>query len=121
MRFLLDTSLRGAAMAGVALIGGRIAGDIGASLAAVYMALAFVVGRSWLGTLNFAVLQWLGVRLVQGWDPTAVTPGASGRWWSSFAPARPTPIEWHLLRWVWPLTGWWCAYRRIARRGRVRF
>lgn len=49
--------------------------------------------RWWLLVVNVALLQWLGVRLV----PTA---GAH--------------VRWTLLRYVWPLTGFWSPYRWIA-------
>ena len=56
--------------------------------------------------LNFLVLQWFGVRLASvrqrvlfGTDPRCFRH-----------------VRWILLRWVWPLTGWWSGYRRIARR-----
>lgn len=35
-----------------------------------------------------------------------------GRWWADDAPTS-GPITWSLLRWVWPLTGWWSRYRYI--------
>lgn len=81
-----------------------------------------------LGVLNFAVLQWFGVRLCAGFDK-AELPGwyggpvddafmvaLGGRWWSRFAPPRGVRVSWSLLRWVWPLTGWWSDFRWIARR-----
>lgn len=74
-------------------------------------------GRTPLGVLNFLVLQWVGVRAAPSIDPATAARGPSSRWWSSNAPARPTPVQWHVLRWVWPLTGWWSPYRWIARRG----
>lgn len=57
-----------------------------------------------LAMLNFLVLQWLGVRLQAGFD-SALLQGPMGRWWSQHAP-RDGRIQWSLLRWVWPLTGW---------------
>ena len=45
-----------------------------------------------LGLFNFILLQWTGMRL-------AKEVGARTRW--------------RLLRWVWPLTGWWSDYRWI--------
>ena len=47
-----------------------------------------------LGLFNFFVLQWFGFRLAKK------------------VGARTT---WHMLRWVWPLTGWWGRYRWIYR------
>lgn len=84
-----------------------------------------------LGLLNFVVLQWFGVRLCASFEPLtveAVTPGdrlladslgiearlSTGRWWSRHAPPRGTSVRWSLLRWIWPLTGWWSEYRWIA-------
>lgn len=78
-----------------------------------------------LGLLNFVVLQWFGVRLCASFEPELVCevvvqgdfPAAPvGRWWSRFAPPPGVPVSWSLLRWVWPLTGWWSDYRWIARR-----
>jgi hypothetical protein len=74
-----------------------------------------------LGLLNFVVLQWFGVRLQAEFDPTGLPRRDGvivvdvGRWWSRYAP-RGVPITWSLLRWVWPLTGWWSPYRWIVRR-----
>lgn len=62
---------------------------------------------SWLGYLNFVVLQWFGMRLArvmqQDFEPHLGT-------------CKPYQVGWKLLRWVWPLTGWWSDYRWIARR-----
>ena len=76
------------------------------------------VGRSPLGMLNFLLLQWFGVRLCASYDEQliAVDVIRPGRWWSRCAPPRDVPVSWSLLRWVWPLTGWWSEYRWIARR-----
>lgn len=96
---------------------------------------AAVVGRSPLGILNFLVLQWFGVRLVAPL-PRAVMRMPEG--WTEYTLRRriaelqaeqpalkirevpaselaTEPDGWHLLRWVWPLTGWWSAYRYIYR------
>jgi hypothetical protein len=79
-----------------------------------------------LGLLNFLVLQWFGVRLARG---TLTVSGVGGNlpgdrvvWTSCGGSQRcrvrdATTLEWWtLLRWVWPLTGWWSDYRWIARR-----
>jgi hypothetical protein len=70
-----------------------------------------------LGLLNFALPQWLGVRLQAEFDRGAWLRGPRGRWWGADAP-RHGPVRWTLLRWVWPLTGWWSGYRWIG--GRLR-
>lgn len=83
---------------------------------------------TWLGALNFLVLQWFGVRLGCGYDPGEI-PGRQsgpisdveaaalgGRWWSRYAPPRGVRVRWVWLRWIWPLTGWWSDFRWIARR-----
>lgn len=57
-----------------------------------------------LGLLNFLVLQWFGVRLYGN----TIVDGELGRILS-------ISHEWRLLRWVWPLTGWWSPYRWIGR------
>lgn len=92
-----------------------------------------------LGLLNFLVLQCFGVRLarvrfvVEGkrvWD---VIPGNIGKLVELeslvgtgrgevrnirvMADAEvPSLRRWKIMRWVWPLTGWWSDYRWIARR-----
>ncbi len=63
---------------------------------------------SWLGILNFFVLQWFGARLARVYS-VQVDFGTMR------AVGDSTPIGWRLLRWVWPLTGWWSPYRWIAR------
>lgn len=67
---------------------------------------------SLLGILNFAVLQWFGVRLQVTFDH-AVVSGERGRWWDREIPVH-TKVRFSLLRWVWPLTGWWGQYRFIT-------
>jgi hypothetical protein len=77
-----------------------------------------------LGLLNFIVLQWFGVRLQASFDPdeagfdraTKTWRVRPGRWWSKYAPPAGACVSWDLLRWVWPLTGWWSDYRWISRR-----
>jgi hypothetical protein len=55
---------------------------------------------TWLLVLNFLLLQWLGLRLAR------VTDNVTG-----------TRVGWTVLRWTWPLTGWWSPYRWIVRSG----
>lgn len=50
-----------------------------------------------LGLLNFVVLQWFGVRLAR----------CEIR---ALALRRPVRVEYRLLRWIVPLTGWWSDY-----------
>lgn len=56
-----------------------------------------LAGITWLYILNFIVLQWFGVRLARCLDESGKQTG------------------WLVLRYVWPLTGWWSPYRWIAR------
>ena len=63
-----------------------------------------IFGRSPLGLLNFLVLQWFGVRLARRWVTAAHSGGVDK-----------VRDGWALLRWIWPLTGWWAAYRGIPR------
>jgi hypothetical protein len=83
-----------------------------------------------LGLLNFLVLQWFGVRLgrVFEWtesDGVRITAQpmdqrsdgqiagiAAG---PGHLRDRGARTRWTILRWVWPLTGWWSDYRWIAR------
>ncbi len=92
---------------------GRTAFWCGAPLVAA----ASWFGRSPFGILNFLVLQWFGVRLQAEFNREAWFKGPRGRWWAGDAPSS-GPIAWSLLRWVWPLTGWWSGYRYISRRPR---
>lgn len=83
---------------------------------------------SWLGLLNFVVLQWFGVRLARvteqcqrvlpGGSVTIMNCHASGDI-TAISVGRQVEVEettgWKLLRWVWPLTGWWSDYRWIGR------
>ena len=80
---------------------------------------------TWLGQLNFLVLQWFGVRLArvmatEGLDHRItnafVVPGGGISVSGTARPGREVQIGWTVLRWVWPLTGWWGDYRYIARR-----
>jgi hypothetical protein len=61
---------------------------------------------TWLAVLNFVVLQWFGVRL--GAVRQRALCGDHPRCYRH--------VRWILLRWVWPLTGWWSDFRWIARR-----
>lgn len=74
---------------------------------------------SLLGLVNFLVLQWFGVRLARVVEKRAV--------WARAVKAgelvtaadiehRTVTVGWELLRWIWPLTGWWSDFRWIARR-----
>lgn len=54
--------------------------------------------RSWLGALNFLVLQWLFVRLVETVDEET---GAHEKW--------------ELIGFVVPMTGWWTSYIKFWR------
>jgi hypothetical protein len=82
---------------------------------AIYVLAGALVARSPLGAINFLVLQWFGVRLQAEFDRELWLKGPRGRWWAADAPAR-GPIAWSLLRWIWPLTGWWSGYRYVRRR-----
>jgi hypothetical protein len=70
-----------------------------------------------LGLLNFVLLQWFGVRLAR------VYHLAGARIRPLDIPSGSVELEpivthrsWRVLRWIWPLTGWWSDYRWIARR-----
>lgn len=56
--------------------------------------------RSWLGTLNFLVVQWFFVRLQE------VGHYDDMQW---------VHERWELLRWVVPVTGWWNKYLFIGK------
>ena len=81
------------------------------------------MGRSSLGILNFLFLQWFGVRLARGHREVqrALTLEELAPTWG-YGPRYVTETRpcWSLLRWVWPLTGWWSGYRWIAKRGGAR-
>lgn len=93
---------------------------------------------TWLGFLNFLVLQWFGVRLARcqtqidnlnmhgfpSYRGQAIMLSDSNRQLRRVRVVHLTTttltVQWFsLLRWVWPLTGWWSNYRWIARRGPV--
>lgn len=58
-----------------------------------------------LGLLNFCILQWFGVRLARVYE----------RRWVIFGREHIIPRHWVVLRWIWPLTGWWSDFRYIKR------
>jgi len=73
-----------------------------------------------LGALNFIVLQWFGVRLARayylarrGIRHATVLPGGGAL--SVGYDVEFVGRGWCVIRWVWPLTGWWGGYRWIAR------
>lgn len=81
-----------------------------------------------VGWINFLVLQWFGVRLARTYRklPVGVVQTVALRMIvegqivttndvREVGPVR-VPHGWKLLRWVWPLTGWWSDFRWIARR-----
>jgi len=69
---------------------------------------------TWLGVLNFAVLQWFGVRLARVTEQRTRFVGTGTFLIAEVELVRVT-VGWKLLRWIWPLTGWWSDYRWIAR------
>lgn len=76
---------------------------------------------TWLGALNFFVLQWFGVRLARVVDrptPREVADLArrpfDDRILEFMRHGRIT-VGWKWLRWIWPLTGWWSEFRWIRR------
>lgn len=56
--------------------------------------------QSSLAMLNFTVLQWFGIRLIR---TNVVT-----------APDGAVERQFHVLRWIWPGTGWWSPFRWIG-------
>jgi len=70
-----------------------------------------------LKLLNFVVLQWLFVRLQVTFSHVALV-GEKTRWWDREIAVR-DEVRFDLIRWVWPLTGWWTEYRYVwGRRSR---
>lgn len=67
---------------------------------------------AWLGYLNFALLQWFGVRLVRHVETIPAADVAEGSVGVGLGPT----IGFSILRWVWPLTGWWTDFRFVGRR-----
>jgi hypothetical protein len=128
LRSVISGVARCALAAGTVLAAQATVGDIAGLVVAYPMVLAAGwFGRSTLGVFNFLVLQWFGVRLgralpgnlipgpyriadVDSMDAAAAHGFATG----DVVHIRPTG-RWSLLRWVWPLTGWWSRYRYIHR------
>jgi len=80
---------------------------------------------TWLGWLNFIVLQWFGVRLARCYATelrcgrivnAVVMPGGAVSVGSQWHRGRRVQVGWKLMRWIVPLTGWWSDFRWIARR-----
>lgn len=110
---ILSSALAAYAMnLGVVQLGLTIGGKFGMLASLPLIAAACWFGRSPLGVLNFLVLQWFGVRLQAEFSREEWLKGPRGRWWANDAPTH-GPIAWSLLRWIWPLTGWWSRYRYI--------
>lgn len=79
---------------------------------------------TWLGALNFVVLQWFGVRLARSYvlqqrnrRAQHVSIGEHGVSFGYTCDVERVLVGYRMLRWIWPLTGWWSPYRWIARRG----
>ncbi len=75
---------------------------------------------TWLGVLNFVVLQWFGVRLCRiTWfeEPFQDLHAAQRALRDGIGGERMQSTRYAMLRWIWPLTGWWNEYRWIAHRG----
>lgn len=81
-------------------------GDIAGWCVLLLACVAWFVGRTPLGQLNFFVLQWFGVRLAR--VRVGHSDGQGG--------TRMVTVNHCWLRWIWPLTGWWSDYVWIARR-----
>lgn len=78
---------------------------------------------TWLGLLNFGVLQWFGVRLARVIERRPIPGDLVGATLVKMGDitveqyrCRTVTVGWKVLRWIWPLTGWWSDYRWIARR-----
>lgn len=70
-----------------------------------------------LEVLNFAVLQWFGIRLVRRVEVEVdFAELAAGRYSPGQIGTVTRVLGWDVLRWVWPCTGWWSPLRWIARR-----
>lgn len=74
--------------------------------------------RTWLGALNFLVLQWFGVRLAR--HVLSVSPGYTCDAGGRIIGTGDIAVR---LGWVWlgpvlPLSGWWGAYVWLRRRAR---
>lgn len=101
-------------------VGHSIAGTVGSWCATPIVVTAWLFGRSPLGIMNFVILQWFGVRIAwvfkieDGWTSNPLDQHSGDAIAGMSAGSRSI----NLLRWVWPLTGWWSEYRWIARPGR---
>lgn len=71
-------------------------------------------GLTWLGVLNFVVLQWFGVRLARTIWREEVPRYCYGSTTMVYTTDIFERRGWRLLRWIVPLTGWWSDYRWIA-------
>jgi len=69
---------------------------------------------SLLGLLNFVVLQWFCVRLQVSFTRVR-GPSERRRWWDREI-AADDAVEFALIRWIVPLTGWWSSYRWVGAR-----
>ncbi len=83
---------------------------------------------SWLGALNFLLLQWFGVHLARTTRSLTDVTGAccargsivrvaDTRWRVIAIVDSGTVVmrRYHVMRWIWPLTGWWSPYKWIVR------
>lgn len=104
-RMMLEGSARGLLMVVPVIVGDQIGGSIGSWVAIPICWAASWFGHTSLGMLNFLLLQWFGVRLAKARD---LHPAD---WFATWRDPR-----WMVIRWVWPMTGWWSRYRYIARR-----
>jgi hypothetical protein len=120
---VLEGLARGALCAGPVWLATAIAGDFGGWCALPFAIAAGLIGKTPLEMLNFLLLQWLGVRVARSieWtesDGTQVAVRGNdeqsvGQLADILAERRPR-TRWFVLRWVWPLTGWWSEYRWIV-------
>lgn len=98
---------------------------IAAIAVAVYLAACSVAvwtvpprGVTWLGLLNFAILQWLGVRLQRVCEPLRDDvdlddPAAQG---FTTRMLRERQVGWKWAGGIVPITGWWSSYRYFGGR-----
>jgi hypothetical protein len=52
-------------------------------------------GKTWVGWLNFLLLQWFCIRL------------------EGTVNSDRSETEWNIIKWITPLTGWWSDYRYL--------